>query len=350
MLFCYHRKLAWLVRAKDGSVEKMVFTRPPLGAEAVSVPCGKCLACRANNAQSWALRVMHESQYTDGGCFITLTYSPSYVPVGYNLCKKDVQDFMKRLRRRLEYNRLGHIRAFMCVGEYGEKRGRPHYHLLLLGWSPSDLVRYGRSYGGDDVFTSELVSECWGKGLCVVGTVADASAAYVARYGKKLFVNNAGLRVRPFQLSSRNIPLSNGDVGALGAQWVLDNHKALRLGYVNVLTKKGVFKRRIPDYYFDLLQKWFPSEYGELKSLRYDYAMEATSGFLIVDRLGYPTVALPKGKSFDDADVVENLRLLCGDKNGILCGESLLHSVCECLRCESDAQDKKLSLLKRSVE
>lgn len=350
MLFCYHRKLAWLERNQDGSIKGMVFKHPSSRAEPCSIPCGKCLACRANNAQSWALRVMHESVYCDGGCFITLTYHSGCVPVGYNLDKTDVQLFMKRLRRYIEYNNLGHIRSFLLVGEYGEKKGRPHYHLLILGWSPNDLKRLFTSDAGDEVYTSDIISKCWNKGICVIGKVEDASAAYVARYGKKLFVHNTGTRVKPFQLASRNIPLSNGQKGALGAQWLIDNHSVLRLGYINVATRKGVFKRRIPDYYFDLMEKWYPGEYEVIKELRYDYAMKATNGFLIVDQFGKPTICLPKGKSFDDDDVRESLRLLSGVKDDNIDTVALVEKASECLRLEAEAQNKKLGQLKRNIE
>ena len=94
MAVCYHRKLAWLTA--DG-----LKFRPVKGAERVTVPCGKCIACRVNNASQWATRVMHEAQYCESACFITLTYSPDFVPSDYALRKSDLQKFIKRLRTHL---------------------------------------------------------------------------------------------------------------------------------------------------------------------------------------------------------------------------------------------------------
>ena len=217
-MICYHRKIAWL-----DPIKGIVFKSPLPSARMVSVPCGKCLVCRANNAQSWALRVMHEAQYVSSACFVTLTYDPAFCPKDYSLKKKDVQDFMKRLRRQLEYHKLGAIRSYLVVGEYGSKRQRPHYHLLLLGWSPNDLVFFKYSYSGEPLYTSAFLESVWQKGFCPVGTVKDNAAAYVARYGRKLFEKEQVKREKPFMLSSRNISLADGKVGALGSQWVLDN-------------------------------------------------------------------------------------------------------------------------------
>lgn len=80
MAICYHRKQAWIT-------EKGLKFRPVLGARRVTVPCGKCLACRANNASQWATRVMHEAEYVKTACFVTLTYSPEHVPFDYSLRK-----------------------------------------------------------------------------------------------------------------------------------------------------------------------------------------------------------------------------------------------------------------------
>ena len=48
--------------------------------------------------------------------------------------RKDVmQRFMKRLRMKIGVP----VRYLLC-GEYGEKRGRPHFHILLFGYAFPD--------------------------------------------------------------------------------------------------------------------------------------------------------------------------------------------------------------------
>lgn len=342
MAQCYHRKLAYLVEGKG------IFFKPRVGATTVTIPCGKCAACRVNNAAQWATRAMHESLYCETGSFVTLTYDPEHCPRDYSLKKKDVQDFMKRLRITLERKKLGHIRAFFACGEYGERKGRPHYHVLLLGWCPNDLQFHGMSYSGLPIYTSEFLESVWQKGFCPCGSVTSGSAAYVARYQKKGISEYKGRRHPPFFLTSRNIPLfENGlpssKVGALGAQWVIDHHSDLRLGYVAHPSKPKV-KCRIPEYYFDLLQKWFPDEYNQVKKYRYDFAMKKTKGFLIVDNQGEIDVVIN-----EETPVSVLSSFLDHDLSG-LHGSEILSLVRDNIRKQSAVQDLRLNRLKRNYE
>lgn len=339
MAQCYHRKLAYLTA--DG----LEFSLPHgKDYRKVSIPCGKCVACRVNNAAQWATRVCHEMHYADAGCFVTLTYDPDHCPSDYSLSKRDLQLFLKRLRIYLERHNAGRIRAFFAVGEYGSKFGRPHYHVCLIGWQPDDLVFHANSYSCMPIYTSKTLESIWGKGFCPVGTVTSGSAAYVARYSKKVG-DNCGNRTRSFFLSSRNIPLSNGQQGALGAQWVLDNHAVLRLGYVHH-PEKPTLKCRIPDYYFDLLKRWFPEEYELIKQLRYDFAVDEQEGIFCVDYHGKSTAYAER--EFTDDERVDWSQKLSSDLP-LTTGEilSILSSQFE---REENAQLAKLLKLARNYD
>lgn len=144
----------------------------------VKVPCGQCIACRLNRASDWATRIMHEVKMHDGkACFVTLTYSQENAPwvsdFQATLVKKDVQDFMKRLRKRCQPAK---IRYYLC-GEYGEHYARPHYHVIIFGLSEIDC--------------RELVPACWTFGFVHCGAVTFDSASYVARYCTKLLTGRA---------------------------------------------------------------------------------------------------------------------------------------------------------------
>lgn len=351
MAQCYHRKVAYLTTPRDlFEKPRLLFKRPSCPHRVVSVPCGKCVACRVNNAASWATRAMHEAAYCEGGCFITLTYSPEHCPKDYQLRKGDLQDFLKRLRRAIDYHGKGVIRAFFAVGEYGEKFGRPHYHLLILGWSPDDLVFHGVSYHGDKIYTSAFLERVWARGFCPVGSVTGGSAAYVARYSKKASAPNHGRRTPPFFTASRNIPLTNGKQGALGAQWVVDHHKDLRLGYVHHPCKSGV-KCRIPDYYFDLLERWYPEEFRILKCLRFDFAMGKTGGCLFVDNpyTHEPAMWCEDVDGLTEAEKKE-LREFCGSDDDLQDGRSLIERCNDVLRRAEQAQLRSLLKLRRNME
>lgn len=73
---------------------------------------------------------------------------------------------MKRLRKN---SRMPGVR-FFCVGEYGARTGREHWHLCLFGLGfPKGLFH---------------IKE-WPHGACYGGNVTTASAKYTARYSLK---------------------------------------------------------------------------------------------------------------------------------------------------------------------
>ena len=136
-----------------------------LNERALLVPCGKCTYCRIARRREWTLRILHELQYWNDACFITLTYAdenlpiqpvrPVHFPVSASLSKGDFQKFFKRLRKRLDRK----LRYYGC-GEYGEQTGRPHYHGIVFGVSPMEEkeIEYAWSLGHVDVGFAEPVS------------------------------------------------------------------------------------------------------------------------------------------------------------------------------------------------
>nr|UQB76409.1 replication associated protein [Flumine microvirus 20] len=74
------------------------------------------------------------------------------------------------------------MRVFFCAGEYGEERGRPHFHAVLFGVSFPDGCYRSKSPAGFKVYESLELSDLWKLGHCGFGDVTFESAAYVARY------------------------------------------------------------------------------------------------------------------------------------------------------------------------
>lgn len=278
MAQCYNRKRAWLTD------KGLSFSRIE-GARCVSVPCGKCLPCRVNNACSWAIRSYHEMIYSGGiGVFLTLTYDDNHLPKGSELVKKHLQNFNKRLRINLKRDNIPSFRSFFACGEYGTKKGRPHYHELLFGYVPDDLVFYKTSYSGQPLYISDKLNRIWGNGFVFVGLIGDGAAGYVARYQKKSKADTSHTQA-PFFLSSRNIPLSNGERGALGSQWLLDHYNDIRHGYIHHWSKPGI-KLRIPEYYYDLLDRWYPDTYQMVKDSRLNFCQGLNDDLIFFRRQG----------------------------------------------------------------
>lgn len=144
----------------------------------VMLPCGRCLYCRTKRARDWATRCYHEALTSEASCFVTLTYAPEHLPKGGTLVKRDLQLFIKRLRKAIAPVK---IRFFAC-GEYGAHLSRPHYHVLVFGWRPPDLVLWCTSRKSCTLYRSALVERLWPLGYSTVGDVTIRSCGYVARY------------------------------------------------------------------------------------------------------------------------------------------------------------------------
>lgn len=115
----------------------------PSAHPAYLLPCGTCIGCRTAKAKEWAVRCALEDAVYDVTSFVTLTFDERRVPV--TLGRRDVQLFVKRVRARRKIST-----RYFASGEYGERSGRPHYHVLLFGVSPTD----------------GCISEAWRAWLC----------------------------------------------------------------------------------------------------------------------------------------------------------------------------------------
>lgn len=159
---------------------------------ALLLPCGHCLGCRLDKANDWAIRCVHEAKLYTHNCFLTLTYNDEHLPPKGTLVKEHLQLFIKRLRRHLEYNDGIKIR-FLACGEYGSVNMRPHYHLLVFNWFPSDVRKLSALTDGYNLYRSPLLEKLWPYGFNTVGAVTFESARYVAKYSlKKQTGKNAG--------------------------------------------------------------------------------------------------------------------------------------------------------------
>lgn len=141
------------------------------------IPCGHCIGCRLDRSLSWALRCVHEASLYPDNCFITLTFDEKYIDKNGSLVVADFQNFMKRLRQKIEPKT---VRFFHC-GEYGPKFSRPHHHACLFGYDFPDKVLISKTRG-NYVYSSALLSSLWPFGFHTIGAVTFESAAYVARY------------------------------------------------------------------------------------------------------------------------------------------------------------------------
>ncbi len=146
-----------------------------------SVPCGRCTGCRLDKSLSWAVRCTHEASLYEDNAFVTLTYNDDSLPHGGTLVRRDLTLFLKRLRKKENRSKNNTIRFYGC-GEYGAELARPHYHLCLFNYRPTDLTPYSKNANGDILHSSEELDSIWQKGFTQTGDVTFQSAGYIARY------------------------------------------------------------------------------------------------------------------------------------------------------------------------
>lgn len=153
------------------------------------LPCGRCVGCRMEKARQWGVRCLHEAKMWPSNAYVTLTYNNENLPPGGSLCLRDLQLFMKRLRKAKNSTKDNPVR-FFAGGEYGEDNGRPHYHLLLFNCGFRDMLFYTYNKRGEPLYTSKELDGYWSVdgvplGFCTIGAVTFDSAVYCAKYALK---------------------------------------------------------------------------------------------------------------------------------------------------------------------
>jgi len=202
------------------------------------VPCGQCMNCRLQKREEWVLRLKHEFDYWEQAIFVTLTYSDEHLPESESLVKADLQKFFKRVRKNLGNLETPKSICYFGVGEYGEEKGRPHYHIIIYGMdflNETDRLIIKKSW---ELCDWEMLGDK------PFGSVCDTSIRYVVSYleksikGKWEVYAYDGIE-SPFHVMSKGI----------GKRFAKDNKDNLeRLGYCPV----NGHKRSIPRYYSEI--------------------------------------------------------------------------------------------------
>jgi hypothetical protein len=202
----------------------------------IDLPCGKCYECKARRVSGWSFRLMKEAEVSTSAFFVTLTYAPEYTKTtknGFmNLDKRDLQLFMKRLRKRNE-NKL----KYYAVGEYGGKTDRPHYHIILLN---ADV---------------ETIQYAWELGEIHIGDVNESSIGYTLKYVSKesrIPKHQNDDRQKEFSLMSKR--MGENYLTSQMINWHLNENAILDRMYCNLKDGKKI---AMPRYYRDKIYSDF---------------------------------------------------------------------------------------------
>ena len=251
----------WEGRICDGVIIRNITDFSEIEGFKIKIPCGKCIGCRLDYSRHWALRSVHEARMSSCSCFVTLTFNNEHLPSDMSVHKNFIQTWMKRFRK---YYGEG-IRYMLC-GEYGAKRGRPHYHIIFYDFDFDDKYIYSIRHG-NLYYRSPSLEKLWtpagskeSLGFSIIGECNFETSAYVARYvTKKVFGKNAYKhyvgREPEFMLTSRRPGLGN----SFFYKYYTD---MFNLGYVVCQNGNSkMFKAPIPRYYQNLLKEYDFSMY-----------------------------------------------------------------------------------------
>lgn len=179
-------------------VSSITLTRnyPLIGCKTFTVPCGKCSECLSKKRSELAALSVLQAKDSGSVYFLTMTYDNDHCPVSLSemdadgvrligfergcsdwitgklfmnavkesdqplvfracsLCREDVKKWFKVFRSRwLRSKGEKPDFKYLTFGEYGEQRGRPHYHALVYGLTREQV---------------EFLSKCWSYGACLV--------------------------------------------------------------------------------------------------------------------------------------------------------------------------------------
>lgn len=188
----------------------------PLARGVEEFGCGRCAPCRLNKQRMWVTRLMLEALQHESSFFVTLTYRYAWhppleveqcMPVDGSVSLRDVQLFLKRLREAVR-DVSPRLRYFLSA-EYGDARGRPHYHAVLFGALKGEHrnPEKGIPYAGCDC----VVCRAWSLGNVFIGTVTMDSVRYVVSYLQKGSLVDSSKRYG-FSVMSRRPGLGSGAV------------------------------------------------------------------------------------------------------------------------------------------
>ncbi|AXH75498.1 MAG: replication initiator protein [Microviridae sp.] len=170
-----------------------------------STGCRKCWQCLGNKVSDWVGRNIAEREVSTRSLFATLTYrdhGEGVTPIEAEiLTYTDVQHYLKRLRK------AGFSVRYFAIGEYGARKGRAHWHMILHfeGASP------------DWSLNKRVQCKYWTHGFAEYDECNAKSVRYVCKYlNKDTLDNSAQMKAR----LSTQPPLGREYFRRLAAQYV----------------------------------------------------------------------------------------------------------------------------------
>lgn len=207
--------LASVAAPVGAAAPKLVCSSPYMVDRLLPVPCGQCHACRIAAKRRVVFRAGLESCQHVDACCATLTYNDEFVGDG-NVRRAEWKLVKDRLAKKFRLD-TGRKLRFFGIGEYGEKFGRPHWHVVAFGM-PLVLGEQYWKQAWTDPKTGQSM------GYVSVGEAGPAAMDYIAGYCVKKLTRRGdrwlGEREPEFVVRPNRPGLGLGAAKVLGDQLV----------------------------------------------------------------------------------------------------------------------------------
>lgn len=208
--------------------------------------------CINNKRKHWTLRLGEEAeQSVYPVLFVTLTYANHSLPWTLDdhpiikkhfgeelnevtLLTRDVQLFNKLVRQNNRFHTDAQYRYY-AAGEYGEKYGRPHYHLIMFNVHPKTMHKLPNYWKHGHIDLQ----------LC---NHQDKVSNYVSGYIVNAHSHALRINKKPFSIMSKRPYLGHTYV-----QRMYDYHKRNQIAYIDRIT----YKQSLPRIYKNkIFEQW----------------------------------------------------------------------------------------------
>lgn len=183
-------------------------TNPHKIADVGWVACRECWQCRERKVDDWVGRNIAESKTSTAAHVVTLTYGEDRTVGGIDhlraavLTYSDVQKYLKHLRAD------GFPVRYFAVGEYGSKKGRAHWHIVLY-WQDAVPEHKRRE---------NFMQKHWPHGWSYWDDVSASAIRYACKYLQKDMEDDARQGFGP--MPSKKPPLGDAYFRQLARQYV----------------------------------------------------------------------------------------------------------------------------------
>lgn len=175
---CQNTKTIFIYTLSDGSKIRRFYDDQKIqytSKKQYTIGCGHCEECVRKLKKEYVSGLMQEYLTQQKGMFITLTYKDNSI---INVSKRDIQLFMKRLRKAYANIKL----KYFAVSEYGPRTNRPHYHIILYGLNKEDLKDCYKLPNQANLYSSKELEKIRNNGIVGIGDLNEATIKYVAGY------------------------------------------------------------------------------------------------------------------------------------------------------------------------